>query len=339
MVDQIHLFKRQFREINFHPWELQFKRPAKTSKTTLNVHRVLYISAQLPNGEFRWGEIAPLTHLSSEKVEECANWIHRWWNERVSFQDLPSSIKFGLECLLQPLFLQQKNFKAIPFNGLVWMNELDAMYSETKEKLIAGCPCIKLKVGALDFKSEWRLIHQLREEFGNTFILRLDANGAWSANEALQKLNELAPLNVHSIEQPIATRQWRDMAQLMRHSPIPLALDEELIGIYGEERRNMLEEIIPHYLVLKPTLHGGFASCDEWIQLANERQIQWWATSALESNLGLSHIFQWLQKYDLKMHQGLGTGALYQNNWRSPLVVSNFQMQWDEQSQWEAPWI
>lgn len=339
MVDQIHLLKGQFREINFHPWELQFKRPAKTSKNTLVAHHVLYLSAQLSNGEYRWGEIAPLIHLSPEKLSDCMDWVTSWWKQTTPFEALPSSVKFGLECLLQPMDAQGKIFNSIPFNGLVWMNDWDVMYEEAREKLISGCPCIKLKVGALDFKKELQLIRQLREEFGNGFILRLDANGAWDVNDAMYHLDMLAAFDVHSIEQPIAPRQWQALAKLMLESPVSLALDEELIGLHGVDKRKLLEAIQPHYLVLKPTLHGGFASCDEWIQLANERQIQWWATSALESNLGLSHIFQWLQKYDLKMHQGLGTGALYQNNWRSPLVVSNFQMQWDEQSQWEVPWI
>lgn len=339
MVDQVHLYKRQFGEINTRFWRLQFNRPAKTSKSTLQEHNVLFLSALDDNANMRWGEIAPLTHLSKEKVHDCPTWIARWWNEEVAFEELPSSVKFGLECLLHPMDGSEIAYRPMLINGLVWMNEIDAMYDEAKNKLASGFDCIKIKVGALNFDSECALLQRLRNEFGFDFILRLDANGAWTLDEAKRKLESLSVFQVHSIEQPIAPGQWEKMSELVKISPIPIALDEELIDIKVPDRFEMLKAIQPHFLIIKPTLHGGFASADHWIQMAQELGIQWWATSALESNIGLANIYQWLLQYETKLPQGLGTGSLYANNWMSPLEVTGQMIQWNVGKEWRAPWI
>jgi o-succinylbenzoate synthase len=339
MADQVHLIKRQFRKIGIRYWNLQFLRPAKTSKSTLQEHRVLYLFGVDENGLEHWGEIAPLTHLSKEKVEDCALWVNKWWDDQVGFDDLPSSVKFGLEGLINPLVQNKENHRSMLINGLVWMNDVEAMYHEASAKLRSGFDCIKIKVGALDFDAECKLIQKLRNEFGTDFSLRLDANGAWKEEEALEKLNILSQYKVHSVEQPIAPGQWEKMAKVVRDSPISIALDEELIDVSLEERRQMLLTIQPHYIVIKPTLHGGFSSSDDWIERASEMNIQWWATSALESNIGLGHIYQWLLNYETKLPQGLGTGSLYSNNWNSPLEMRGQMMSWNEDKEWSAPWI
>lgn len=339
MVDQVHLVKRQFREIKSRFWNLQFQRPAKTSKSTLLQHRVLYLLAENESGEIHCGEVAPLTHLSNERVDDCPTWVKRWWDDEVSFEELPSAVKFGLECLHNPLETLAQNQRPMLFNGLIWMNEIEAMYKDASVKLKAGFDCIKIKVGALDFQAECHLIEKLRNEFGSDFTLRLDANGAWDVENALSKLEFLSKYNIHSIEQPIAPGQWINMAKVVRESPIAIALDEELINVQGQQKIELLNTILPDYLIIKPTLHGGFISADEWISLAAEKNIQWWATSALESNVGLAHIYKWLLKYNTILPQGLGTGSLYTNNWESPLEVKGQMLCWNKDRHWRQPWI
>lgn len=338
MANQIHIFKRQFREINCRLWNLQFLRPAKTSKSTLTQHRVAYLFAQDQNGHNHWGEMAPLTHLSTEKVDDCPDWVSKWWNEEIDFEELPSSVKFGLECLINKSDRSHDEFKPILINGLIWMNEIEDMYQEASNKLKSGFDCIKIKVGALDFDAECSLIQKLRNEFGKDFTLRLDANGAWEKDEALIKLEKLSKFQIHSIEQPIASGQWHDMAKIVKESPIAIALDEELINVHGPAKTQMLSGILPHFLIIKPTLHGGFQSSEEWISIAADLNIKWWATSALESNVGLGHIYKWLLKYDTTLPQGLGTGSLYQNNWISPLEVKGQMLHWNAKMNWKEPW-
>ncbi len=191
------------------------------------------------------------------------------------------------------------------------------MLKQIDEKIAEGYTCLKLKIGAIDFKKELEILHSIRNRFSpDEITLRVDANGAFSIEEAQQKLEELAKIGIHSIEQPIKAGQWEVMYQLCRTSPLPIALDEELIGIRNiEDKIKLLESIQPPYIILKPSLIGGFFETEEWIQLAGERKIDWWITSALESNYGLKAICQFTANYPVTLPQGLGTGRLYSNNY------------------------
>jgi o-succinylbenzoate synthase len=337
MGNQVHLNQGQFKQIESFIWDLTFKRPARTSKSRLTTHRVWYASVEI-NRSPHWIEAAPLTHLSKEKVEELPSIWAQWIAQEISREQLPSSLKFAVDCMEQSINISQSNFNAIPINGLIWMNEIQTMYQEALEKIDAGFDCIKIKVGALDFEEELALLKSLREKRGNDFTLRLDANGAWEVEEALRKMEMLSALHIHSIEQPIGPGQWDDMKRVCAESPIPIALDEELIGVNRKEQLNLLSYIAPQFIVLKPTLHGGLQECDDWIANAMKLNIDWWATSALESNIGLGHIFKWLQKYSIQLPQGLGTGGLYTNNWQSPMQIIGQELIWNNQLNWQSPW-
>lgn len=241
------------------------------------------------------------------------------------------SMLFGLEIALLSFqrnspVLWESDFTmgkvGIPINGLIWMGPIEEMKRQICDKLHGGYSCIKLKIGALNFNEELELLWELREKCGDKLMIRVDANGAFSPKEAFNKLMRLSELNVHSIEQPIKPGQLSDMFELIHASPILVALDEELIGHHTiEEKDKLLDTLKPHYLVLKPTLHGGIAGCMEWIRLASIRGIGWWITSALESNVGLSAVAQWTATLGNTLHQGLGTGALYTDNVESPLRI------------------
>jgi o-succinylbenzoate synthase len=339
VADKICFFKEQFSHLSFKHWNLVFKRPAKTSRNTLLEHRVCYVFLHDANGHIMAkGEIAPIVGLSAESWDQIEHVIEDWRNGVfLESENWPSSVKAAIDMLWQDLFPtiipeRQK------INGLIWMNEIEAMHLEAISKFNEGFQCIKLKVGALNFNEELRLIQRLRNELGTDITLRLDANGAWSAQEALLKLEALSQWNIHSVEQPIAAKQWEEMRYLCENSPIPIALDEELIGISRSEMNHLLTEIKPHYLVLKPSLHGGLEGASQWIHCAQQYNINWWATSALESNIGLSHIYRWLGGYQNPLPQGLGTGHLYTNNWQSPLQLNGEWMTWDEKLSWKEPW-
>lgn len=211
----------------------------------------------------------------------------------------------------------------IEINGLVWMGNYEQMLSRLEDKIVQGFRCVKLKIGAIDFASELALIHKVRDRFGpDTIELRVDANGAFNMQNVFAALKELAPLHIHSIEQPIPAGNPELMQMVCQVSPVPVALDEELIGLNRrEERIAMLDAIGPAYIVLKPSLIGGFSGAGEWIELARERGIGWWVTSALESNVGLSALAQWVATLDVNMPQGLGTGKLFSNNFDVPLQL------------------
>jgi L-alanine-DL-glutamate epimerase-like enolase superfamily enzyme len=229
------------------------------------------------------------------------------------------------------------NGKAIPINGLIWMGGLDYMLQQVAIKIYDGFSCIKLKVGGLDFEKECDILRYIRRKYYRENItLRLDANGAFKLDEAMYRLEELSKFNVHSIEQPIKAGS-DEMQLLCKNSPIPIALDEELIGIYSrEEKIDLLERIMPSYLILKPSLHGGFYSCNEWIALAESRGIGWWITSALESNIGLNAIAQFTASFDIHTPQGLGTGGIYKNNVPSPLTVHRGFLSVSNGEQWDT---
>jgi len=246
----------------------------------------------------------------------------------------------GKRCLFDNDFSAGKD--NILINGLVWMGDYDFMNAQIQEKIKTGFNCIKLKIGAINFEEEIALIKKIRGEFSESDIqIRVDANGAFKPETALEKLQRLADLKIHSIEQPIKQKQWSEMAKLCEITPLPIALDEELIGVHSfEERSKMIETIKPHYIILKPSLVGGIESSEEWIGIAEKNDIGFWITSALESNIGLNAIAQWT--YDIvqkkpgrKMYQGLGTGKLFTNNIDSPLEIVEGHLIYKNDISWD----
>ncbi len=257
------------------------------------------------------------------------------------------SIQFGIETAFMslasadPFQLFSSEFslggKGIPINGLVWMGNKAFMKKQVSEKLEQGFSCIKMKIGAIDFTSEIDLLKSIRREFTASEVeLRVDANGAFLPSEALEKLKILSELELHSIEQPIKQGQWQEMAALCEMTPLPIALDEELIGVYtSEEKRKLLQTIKPQFIILKPSLIGGLKGSDSWIDLANDMKIKWWITSALESNVGLNAISQYTFTKSSKLPQGLGTGSLYSNNISSPLEIEKGSIYYNANKHWD----
>jgi L-alanine-DL-glutamate epimerase-like enolase superfamily enzyme len=256
------------------------------------------------------------------------------------------SIQFGVEMAFRslesqdPFELFPSDFTAgkqsININGLVWMGDQGYMKEQIEQKLADGFNCIKLKIGAIDFDKELDLLAFIRSHFDAQKIeIRVDANGAFEPSVALDKLNQLAQFELHSIEQPIAKNNIEIMASLCQSTPLPIALDEELIGIFNTaDKALLLEKIKPQYIILKPSFVGGFRGTQEWITLAEKNNINWWITSALESNIGLNAIAQWTYLLNNPMPQGLGTGALYTNNFDCPLTVSKGQLWYDDAKKW-----
>ena len=339
---------------SYKKYELQFKQPAGTSRGVYKSRLVWFLFLE-EDGITGIGECSPLPGLSIESPEQvevllaeiCAD--PKKYIQQEDLLTEISSVRFAFETALIDLrnggkrILFDSKFsrgeQGIPINGLIWMGELEFMKQQVQEKLDAGFHCIKLKIGAVDFQEELSLLKAIRNKFSNDDVtLRVDANGAFRLDEASSKLKELAKLGIHSIEQPIAAAQWGEMAQLCKDTVLPIALDEELIGINSiPEKKKMLDAIHPHYLVLKPSLHGGLSGCDEWIQLAEERNIRWWITSYLESNLGLNAIAQWCFMKNVRMHQGLGTGQLFTNNISSPLEIRGEELWFDMCKNFDFP--
>ncbi|MDR0881213.1 MAG: o-succinylbenzoate synthase [Candidatus Adiutrix sp.] len=226
--------------------------------------------------------------------------------------------------------------QGLAVNGLIWMGGPDFMRDQIEAKLAQGFSCLKLKIGALNFEEELAILARLRRRFpDNDLTLRVDANGAFTPGEALEKLGRLADLRIHSIEQPLRAGQAAEMAALIEKTPLPIALDEELIGIHDlAAKKKLLENLRPQFLVLKPTLHGGFSGAEEWLTLAGSLGIDWWATSALESNLGLNAIAQWCATLADEKPQGLGTGGLYANNLTLPLALREERLWLDPAGSW-----
>jgi o-succinylbenzoate synthase len=332
--------------------ELDFIKPAKTSRNIFT-KRVIYLIElyDLKTGKSGQGEAAPLSLLSVDDVDDYEPILRQKLEEFCeagSIKDIDlekyPSIRFGIETALLDLEsdnegrMYQTSFTRgeakIPVNGLVWMNDAETMYEEALAKISAGFNVIKFKVGALDFDEECRMLEKIRNQFSAFKItLRVDANGGFKADEAAEQLKELIKFELHSIEQPIATQQWDDMARLCAESPLDIALDEELIGTnISLEGDKMLRHINPQYLILKPNLIGGVSKADEWISLARKYGLEWWATSALEGNVGLNAIAQWVSTYDTILHQGLGTGALFANNLPTHLKLADGWMSYDTSS-------
>ena len=277
--------------------------------------------------------------------EVCSNINNMDFYLTEGLDEFPS-IRFGLEMALLDLNAEQerilfpsdfvKRHKTIEINGLVWMGDFDFMKRQIEEKVQAGYSCIKLKIGAIDFEREIELLNNIRQEYSASEIeIRVDANGAFISNKALDKLKRLAEFDLHSIEQPIKQGQWDLMAELCLKSPLAIALDEELIGISSvSEKKKLLKTIQPQYIILKPSLLGGFKASQEWIDLADSNDIAWWVTSALESNIGLNAIAQWTYTLNNRLPQGLGTGQLYTNNFDSPLQIKNGKLLYSTNSRW-----
>lgn len=328
---------------SFKKYTLNFKQASGTSRGVYTTRDSWFIF--LNDGTTTGiGECAPLPDLSIDSIPKMNSRLLRVCEEINYFIQSPEelrewpSIQFGLETALldlhnggsRELFPSEftKGEKGIPINGLIWMGKPEFMKQQIRAKLDAGFHCIKMKIGALDFGTEFELLKAIRKEFSaDEITLRVDANGAYSYKTALENLKRLSELQIHSIEQPIETGHWNEMAELCRKSPVPIGLDEELIGISSpKEMQKLLETVHPAYLILKPSLHGGFAGCEKWIQEAEKVDSGWWITSALESNIGLNAIAQWTFQLHPKGEQGLGTGQLYTNNLDSPLEISGEQL-------------
>lgn len=328
----------------FQKYKLIFKQPAGTSRGIINDKDTWFLKIwdiDFPD-KHGIGECSLLKGLSvdnrpgyEKKLEWLCNHINDDPNDLDNeLADWPS-LRFGLEMALADLrgggtrILFPSSFtkgeKAIPINGLIWMGDRDFMQRQIDEKIGQGFTVIKLKVGAIDFDSERSLLSYIRKKNDSGKItIRLDANGAFTAADVFRKLEQLSEFQVHSIEQPVRAGQHDLMVEVCRNSPIPVALDEELIGVNSlDAKRKLLETIRPQYIVLKPSLLGGFSACNQWISLATEMNIGWWVTSALESNIGLNAIAQWTATLGNPMPQGLGTGSLYVNNISAPLKVEN----------------
>ena len=327
--------------VNINKRQLHFKQPARTSRGAYSVRDVWYVKIQSAEQPERLGigECAPLPDLSCDALPDyeqiLANACLRLEQEgRLDTERLRPypSILFGLETAVRHFeagsyALWDTSFSrgeaGIPINGLIWMSDYSNMLKQIETKLSAGFRCIKLKIGAIGFEEELALLRFIRNHFPvKELELRVDANGAFSPDDAQDKLNRLAELDIHSIEQPIRAGQWEAMAQLIAGASLPVALDEELIGVHSlEEKRKLLTAIRPRYLILKPSLHGSFCGCDEWMEEAGKLGIGWWMTSALESNIGLNAIAQRCATFNNPLPQGLGTGQLFTDNIDLPLFV------------------
>ncbi|MBX2950479.1 MAG: o-succinylbenzoate synthase [Crocinitomicaceae bacterium] len=325
---------------------LTFKRPAGTSRGELTTKHSWLILIEA-NGITGTGECSIIPGLSpdfespgqyetllSDAVTAINNGTLTAENAAVILYRQPS-VLFGVECAFRDVqnggnkVYFDNTFSrgqvSIPINGLIWMGNESFMQEQIEQKLAGGFSTIKMKIGAIDFETEFNLLKNIRSRYDSTMItLRVDANGAFSPKKAVRVLKRLAELDIHSIEQPIQAGQWDAMQELCRITPTPIALDEELIGIHTrDEKIRLLSKIAPQFIILKPSLHGGISGTKEWIELAEQHAITWWMTSALESNIGLKAICELTAEYSNPLPQGLGTGSLYVSNFESNLTVEN----------------
>ena len=337
---------------------LRFKTPAGTSRGVLTEKPTWYLIVEdTETKRIRaLGECSPIPDLSVDdlgKIEEVLENVCRGFEPDMVLDDALRSrfpcVAFGLESVLLDLchegdgvlfpsdFTEER--RSISINGLIWMGDAEYMRRQIKRKIEENYSCIKIKIGALDFDHECAMLADIRKKFGpDSLDLRVDANGAFTPQTALRKLQRLAAYRLHSIEQPIAPGQWECMADLCRKTPVPIALDEELIGVTSTfDQARLLEEIKPHYIVLKPSLLGGFLQSERWIDLAEKMNVGWWVTSALESAVGLNAIAQWtasLGNLDGKMAQGLGAGKIYDNDLTSPLYLNRDRLRFRKNPKW-----
>ena len=327
-------------KITIHPFLLHFKQPAGTSRGVYKTRQVWYLHIyDASTGRQGYGECAPLPNLSCDDIPNYEEVLKKHCREveqtgRLNYDALRNypSMLFGLETAMQQFLTNSLQLwptpfsegkAGIPINGLIWMGNFEEMYQRIEEKMKLGFRCIKVKIGAIEFDKELELLSHIREHFGPDKIeLRVDANGAFNPSDAPAKLDALHAFHLHSIEQPIRAGQWNEMARLCKTTNLPIALDEELIGVnLTEEKIQLLDTIRPQFIILKPSLHGGIKGASEWIQLAQERGIGYWITSALESNVGLNAIAQWCATLQPTLPQGLGTGLLFTDNIEFPLHI------------------
>jgi len=322
-----------------------FKNPSGTSRGVLTEKHSWFIElVDEDNNHIKGiGECSMIPGLSPDfidfesyeiKLKKVCESIDYYLSNLDLLSDFPS-ILFGLETALLDLnsggrrIIFDNSFsrgeRRIPINGLIWMGDEQFMLQQIEQKLDEGFSCLKMKIGAIDFDSEIKIIEGIRKRFSSKDItLRVDANGAFSPEKALEKLTILSNYDIHSIEQPIRQGQWDKMKELCLKTNVPIALDEELIGINQlTEKENLIQTILPQYIILKPSLHGGIKGCKEWIEIAETLSIPWWITSALESNIGLNAVSQFTGEYQNNLPQGLGTGSLYTNNIPSNLTIEN----------------
>ncbi len=330
---------------------LHFKKPARTSRGAYDTHNMILVSMSDDNGRIGLGECAPLPDLSCDReAYTMMSDVARLINEALASDDYAEYLRpypallFALESAMYDMtkspVLYDTPFalceEGIPTNGLVWMGSYDEMLAEVKRKILAGFRCIKLKIGAIRWEEEIALIRFIRSKYRpETLELRVDANGGFSVEEAPERLAELAQCGIHSIEQPIKAGQWEAMAELCRTSPLPIALDEELIGLnFLHEKQVMLDTVRPQYIVIKPTLHGGISGSMEWVSEARKRGIGSWITSALESNVGLRNVALLAARCygpSIRFPQGLGTGRLFTDNIEMDVQLRGSRM-WREET-------
>lgn len=338
---------------SYKKYTLHFKRPSGTSRGVMTEKETWFLFLE-DDGKTGIGECGLLRGLSvddrldyEEKLQWVCQNIHlgkdKLWDELLEFP----SIQFGVEMAFlslqskTPFELFPSSFTkgndAIRINGLVWMGDEAYMKSQIEEKLAQEFTCIKLKIGAIDFEKELELLRYIRQNFdAKTIEIRVDANGAFNSFEALDKLKQLAVFELHSIEQPVQKNNTDLMADLCKSTPFPIALDEELIGVFlFSEKEALLKKIRPQYIILKPSLVGGFKGTLEWISIANSLNIDWWITSALESNIGLNAITQFTFTLQNPLPQGLGTGGLYTNNFDGPLEINKGHIQYNTAKNWD----
>mgnify|MGYP000140302264 CR=1 FL=1 len=342
--------------ISYKKHVLQFKRPSGTSRGVLSRKTSFYLIARDTEnpGITGIGECSTIKGLSPDPWDTYEKMLEavchgpeppEYWLQ-AGLDDFPS-IRFGLETALldwqkggQRLLFPSAfttGKEGIPINGLIWMGDFGFMKKQIREKIEAGFGCIKLKIGAIDFEKELELLRMIRREFNeNTLELRVDANGVFAPEKALEKLKRLSEFHIHSIEQPIRQGQWEAMTKLCEQSPVPIALDEELIGLKtNDDIQKMIETIHPQYLVIKPSLLGGFSRSRGALYAAEQAEVGWWVTSALEGNIGLNAIAQWTFLLENPMPQGLGTGQLFTNNIPSPLYIDKAQLFFNEENEWD----
>jgi len=352
--------------IVFQPYTLHFRMEAGTSRGVLTQKTswILKVTDEEQPGVTGYGECGPLPGLSVDDIPdfgaELAS-VCELFNQldlevfpfnlsiilqQVIPEHLPS-VRFGIETALLDFMnggkrviynnAFSKGEKGIPMNGLIWMGSYNNMIRQIEDKLEQGYTTLKMKVGAIDFDQECRVLESVRSRFpAEQITLRVDANGAFQPEDVVEKLNRLSEYQIHSIEQPIRPGQTELLATLCASSPVPVALDEELIGISDYRKKfALLKQTQPPFIILKPTLLGGFQHCKEWIEIANRLSIGWWMTSALESNIGLNAIAQFAASFDNQLPQGLGTGQLYHNNLDSPLKTDNGFLFYDKSKSWD----
>lgn len=332
---------------------LHFNRPAGTSRGMLRTKPAWFLRLEQLDGSTGIGEVSLIPGLSRESPPEAeasldrlCRLINEGHPEPLSLE-LPAGIRFALESAHQDMKGGGKQLlfpspftdgaQGIPTNGLIWMGNPGFMKQQIREKLELGFGVLKMKVGAMETGLERGVLAWIRSVFGDREPeLRLDANGAWSPGDALQKMEQFAPYGIHSMEQPIAPGQWEEMARVCSEAPYPVALDEELIGLDPEQDgARLLETVRPHYLILKPGLLGGFETCRQWTGLAGKKGTGWWVTSALESSVGLNAIAQWTFQQNNPLTQGLGTGSIYRNNLPSPLVMEGAGLWYRAENDWD----